>query len=131
MVTNHDRDPWDTEVPTPAPPRRQAGGPRDRATRDLRRYGNRRPSQDPDFSDQVALDRCLDNVRTAITHVLGWVEAAAPAGLDQEAKHQTIMQQLRGMPIEMLDRAYNRYRIENQDINLDDHPEYRIYQTLL
>ena len=29
----------------------------------------------------------------------------------------------------MLDRAYNRYRLENRGINLDDHPEYRTYQT--
>ena len=35
------------------------------------------------------------------------------------------MQQIRGMPVEMLDRAYNRYRIENHGVNLDDHPEYR------
>ena len=39
------------------------------------------------------------------------------------------MQQLRGMPIEMLDKTYNRYRIENHGINLDHHPEYRTYQT--
>ena len=84
-----------------------------------------------DFSDQVALERCKDDVRTAITYVLGWVEAAAPAGLDEEAKHQTVMQQLRRMPIEMLDKTYNHnhYRIENHGVNLDDHPKYRTYQT--
>ena len=82
-----------------------------------------------DFSDEVALDRCMDEVRTAITYVLGWVAAAAPAGLDDEAKHRTIMQQLRGMPTEMLDKTYNRYRMENHGINLDDHPEYWTYQT--
>ena len=82
-----------------------------------------------DFSDQVALERCMDQVRTAITYVLGWVEAAAPAGHDEEAKHRTIMQQLQGMPTEMLDKTYNRYRMENHGINLDDHPEYRTYQT--
>ena len=29
----------------------------------------------------------------------------------------------------MLDRAYNLHRMENHDINLDDHPEYQTYQT--
>ena len=29
----------------------------------------------------------------------------------------------------MLDRAYNRYRLENHGINLEDYPEYRTYQT--
>ena len=82
-----------------------------------------------EFSDQVALDRCIDEVRTAITYVLGWVGAAAPAGLDEEAKHRTIMQQLQGMPTEMLDKTYNPYRMENNGINLDEHPEYRTYQT--
>ena len=72
----------------------------------------------------------MDDVRTAITYVLGWVEAAAPAGLDEEAKHMAIMQQLQGMPTEMLDKTYNRYRIENHGINLDDQPEYGTYQTL-
>ena len=86
-------------------------------------------SKTRDFSDLVALDRCMDDVRTAITYVLGWVEAATPQGLDQEAKHQTVMQQLRGMPVEMLDRAYNLYRLEHHGINLDDHPQYRTYQT--
>ena len=75
-------------------------------------------SKTRDFSDQVALDRCKDDVRTAITYVLGWVEAAAPEGLNEEAKHRTIMQQLMGMPIEMLDKTYNRYRMENHGINL-------------
>ena len=42
------------------------------------------------LSDQVTLDWCIDEVRTAITYVLGWVEAAAPAGLDEEAKHKRI-----------------------------------------
>ena len=29
----------------------------------------------------------------------------------------------------MLDKTYNPYRIEDHGINLDDHPEYRTYQT--
>ena len=89
----------------------------------------RERSKTRNFSDQVALDPCLDEVHTVITYVLGWVEAAAPDGLHEEAKHRTIMQQLRGMPIEMLDKTYNLYRIENHGANLDDHPEYRSYQT--
>ena len=63
------------------------------------------------------------------TYILGCVEAAAPAELDVEAKHRTIMQQLRGMPMEMLHNTYNLYRIENHHVNLDEHPEYRTYQT--
>ena len=39
------------------------------------------------------------------------------------------MQQLQGISTEMLDKTYNRYRMENHGINLDDHPEYRTYQT--
>ena len=63
------------------------------------------------------------------TYILGWIEAAVPAGLDEEAKHRTIMQQLRGMPIEMLDKTYNLNRLESQGVNLDEHPEYRSYQS--
>ena len=29
----------------------------------------------------------------------------------------------------MLDRAYNLYRLEHHGITLDDHPQYRSYQT--
>ena len=29
----------------------------------------------------------------------------------------------------MLHKTYNRYRMENHDVNLDDHPEYRTYRT--
>ena len=82
-----------------------------------------------DFRDRVALDRCREDMRTAITYVLSWFAAAAPAGLDEEEKHRTIMQQLRGMSTEMLDKTYNWYRMENHGINLGDRPQYRTYQT--
>ena len=75
-----------------------------------------------------ALERCQSDVRTSITYVLGRIEATG-ASLDAETKHRLTMAQLRGMPVEMLDRAYNRYRLEHHGINLDDHPEYRSYQT--
>ena len=39
------------------------------------------------------------------------------------------MQQLREMPTEMLDKTCNLDRIENQGVNMDDHPQYRSYQT--
>ena len=29
----------------------------------------------------------------------------------------------------MLDKTYNRYRMESHAINLNDHPEYRSHQT--
>ena len=128
-ITNPEDDPWDTEVLLQLP---HGAKPVDPGPAALDIYvamviGDR--SKTRDFSDQVALDRSKHDVRTAVTYILGWVEAAAPAGIDEEAKHQTIMQQLRGMPIEILDRTYNLYRIENHGINLDDHHEYRTYQT--
>ena len=86
-------------------------------------------AQDRDISDEQALERCKPDVRTAITCVLGRIEATASPSLDEETKHRLTMAQLRGMPVEMLDRAYNRYRLEHHGINLDDHPEYRSYQT--
>ena len=33
------------------------------------------------------------------------------------------------MPTEMLDKTCNLDRIENQGVNMDDHPQYRSYQT--
>lgn len=128
-ITNPEDDPWDTEVLLELP---HGAKPVDPGPDLLDIYaamivGER--SKTRDFSDQVALDRCIDEVRTAITYVLGWVAAAAPAGLDEEAKPRTIMQQLQGMPTEMLDKTYNMYRLENNGINLEDHLEYRTYQT--
>ena len=81
-----------------------------------------------DLSDARALERCKPDVRTAITYVLGRIEATGTS-LDAETKHRLTMAQLRGMPVEMLDRAYNRYRLERHGVNLDDHPEHRTYQT--
>ena len=61
-------------------------------------------------------------------------EVAAKAGAhhahrDEETEYRLTMAQLRGMPVEMLDRAYNLYRLEHHGINLDDDPQYRSYQT--
>ena len=69
-------------------------------------------SRERDLSDQDALDRCKEDIHTAITYVLARIEAAAPPGLDEERKHRLTMAQLQGMPIEMLDRSYNLYRME-------------------
>ena len=63
-----------------------------------------------------------------ITYVLARIEAIGD-NLDEETKHQLTMAQLRMMPVEMLDRAYNLYRLEHHGINLEDHPRYRTYQT--
>ena len=128
-ITNPEDDPWDTQVLLQLP---HGAKPVDPGSALLDIYlamiiGER--SKTRDFSDQVALDRSRNDVRTAITYVLGWVEAAAPAGLDEEAKHHTIMQQLQAMPTEMLDKTYNLYRMESHGINLEDHPAYRTYQT--
>ena len=128
-ITNPEDDPWDTQMLLQLP---HGAEPVDPGSALLDIYvamiiGER--SKTRDFSDQVALDRCRPDVRTAITYVLGWVEAAAPAGFNEEAKHQTVMQQLQGMPVEMLDKTYNLYRMENHGINLEEHPKYRTYQT--
>ena len=128
-ITNPEDDPWNTELLLHLPHGTKPVHP---GVALLEIYvamviGDRAKTRD--FSDQVALDRCMDDVRTAIIYVLGWVETAELEGLNDEVKHRTIMQQLRGMPIEMLDKTYNRYRMENHGINLDDHPEYRTYQT--
>ena len=63
-------------------------------------------ARDRDLSDEQALERCKPDVRTAITYVLGRIEATGTS-LDEETKHRLTMAQLRGMPGEMLDRAYN------------------------
>ena len=81
-------------------------------------------AQDRDLSDEQALERCKPDVRTTITYVLGRIEATGTSS-DEETKHRLTMTQLKGMPIGLLDRKYNLYRMENQGINLDNHPEYR------
>ena len=85
-------------------------------------------AQDRDLSDEQALERAKQDVHTAITYVLARIEAIG-ANLDQETKHQLTMAQLRGMPVETLDRAYNLYRLEHHGVNLVDYPQYRTYQT--
>ena len=129
-ITNPEDDPWDTDVLLQLS---HGAKPVDPGPAPLDIYvamiiGDR--SKTRDFSDQVALDRCKDDLRTAITYVLGWVEAAAPPRLDEEAKHQTIMQQLRGMPTEMLDKTYNLYRIESQGVNLAARPRNKVGDPL-
>ena len=127
-VTNADENPWDRDLILTLP---DGASPVDPGPELLDIYaamviGHR--ARDRDLSDARALERCQPDVRTAITYVLGRIEATG-ASLDEETKHRLTMAQLRGMPVEMLDRAYNRYRLEHHGINLDDHPEYRSYQT--
>ena len=128
-ITNPEDDPWDTDsllyLPDGASPVNP--GPDLLEIYVAMVIGAR--SKDRDFSDEVALDRCTEDVRTAITHVLGWIEAAAPADLSEDRKHRLTIGQLQGMPVEMLDRKYNLYRMENHGINLEEHPEYRSYQA--
>ena len=127
-VTNADEDPWDLDVILFLP---DGASPVDPGSSLLDIYaamviGHR--AKDRDLSDEQALERCQQDVRTAITYVLGRIKATG-ASLDEETKHRLTMAQLRGMPVEMLDRSYNRYRLEHHGINLDDRPEYRSYQT--
>ena len=106
--------------------RRQPGGPGSLDIYTAMVIGHR--ARGRDLSDEQALERCKQDIRTAITYVLGRIEetGTSPGG---ETKHRLTMAQLRGMPVEMLDRTYNLYRLEHHSINLDDHPEYRTYQT--
>ena len=127
-VTSAAEDPWDLDVIPTMP---DGASPVDPGPSLLDIYaamviGHR--AQDRDLSDEQALERCKPDVRTAITYVLGRIEATGTSP-DEETKHRLTMARLRGMPVEMLDRAYNLYRLEHHGINLDDHPEYRSYQT--
>ena len=127
-VINADEDPWDLHVILFL---RDGLSPVDAEVELLEIYtamvvGLR--GRDRDLSDEEALERAKLDVHTAITYVLARIEAI-DANLDEETKHQLTMVQLRMMPVEMLDRAYNRYRLEHHGINLDDHPRYRSYQT--
>ena len=73
-------------------------------------------AQDRDLSDEQALERCKPTVRTAITYVLGRIEATGN-GLDEET-HRLTMARLQGMPVEMLDRGLQPYRLEHHGVNL-------------
>ena len=126
-VTNADEDPWNLDVILFLP---DGASPVDPGPELLDIYvamviGHR--ARDRDLSDEQALERCKQDVRTAITYVLRRIEGTG-ASLDEETKHRLTMAQLRGMPVEMLDWAYNLYWLEHHGINLDDHPQYRSYQ---
>ena len=128
-ITNTAEDPWDTDILLFLPDGASPVNP-ELTLMDIyvaMVIGER--SRERNLSDQDALDRCRNDVKTAITYVLGRIEAAAAPGLDEERKHRLTMSRIKGMPIEMLDRSYNRSRMENHGINLGDHPEYRTYQT--
>ena len=123
-ITNTEGDPWDTDVLLFLP---DGASPVNPESSLMQIYtamviGDR--AQERDFSNKAALEAATRDLQTAITYVLGRIEATA-GHLDQETKHRLTMAQLRGMPVEMLDRAYNRYRLEHHGINLDDHPQYR------
>ena len=128
-ITNTEEDPWDVDVllflPGGASPVYSESTLMDIYTAMI--IGER--ARERDFSDQDALDRCKENLHTAITYVLGRVEAAARPNVDEETKHRVTMAQLKGMPVEMLDRSYNLHRLRNQGIDLDQHPDFRTYQT--
>ena len=128
-ITNTEEDPWDLNVllflPDGASPVNPGSTMMEIYTAMVIAYRSR----DRDFSDQLALDRSEEDVGTAISYILGRVEAASRPSLDEERKHQIIMAQLRDMPVEMLDRSYNLLRLTNNGIDLKKHPEYRTYQT--
>ena len=127
-ITNTAEDPWDTDILLFLPDGASPVNP-DPTLMEIHVamvVGKR--SRERDLSDQDALDRCKEDIQTAITYVLGRIEATGTS-LDEDTKHRLTMAQLQGMPIEMLDRKYNLYRMDNQGIYLENHPEYRTYQT--
>ena len=128
-ITNTAEDPWDTDILLFLPDGASPVNPDPTSMEIYVAMVVGKRSRERDLSDQDALDRCKEDIHTAITYVLARIEAAAPPGLDEERKHRLTMAQLQGMPIEMLDRSYNLYRMENNGINLDEHPEFRTYQT--
>ena len=130
-ITNPEEDPWDTDIllflPNGATPVNGEPSMMDIHTSMVIGMVIGARALERDFSDQAALDRCKEDVHASITCGLGRVEAAR--GLDPETKHHLTMAQLKGMPIEMLDRKYNLYRMEHRGVNLDDYPQYQTYQT--
>ena len=128
-ITNTEKDPWDTDILLFLPDGASPVIPESTMMDIYTAMVIEERFKDRDFSDKEALNRCKADVQTAITYVLGWIKAAERPGLDEERKHRLTMIGIRGMPTEMLDRKYNLYRMENQGINLDDHPEYRSYQA--
>ena len=128
-ITNTAEDPWDTDILLFLPDGVSPVNPDSTMMEIYVAMVVGKRSRERDLSDQDALDRCKEDVHTAITYVLARIEAASPAGLDKERKHRLTMAQLQGMPIEMLDRKYNLYRMENQGIDLGEDSEYRTYQT--
>ena len=129
VITNLDDDPWDSNHLLYLPDGISSVNPGPDLLEIYVAMVIGERSKDRDFNDKEALDRCKADVKITITYVLGWVEAAAPAELEEERKHRLTMEQLRGIPVEMLDRKYNLYRMENHGINLEEHPEYRSYQA--
>lgn len=128
IITNGQEDPWDTDqllfLPDGAAPVNP--GPTLMDIYAAMIIADR--SRDRDFSDKGALEAAAGDMHAAITYVLGRVEATG-AHLDQETKHRLTMAQLRGMPVEMLGRSCNLHRIRSSGVDLDQHPEYRTYQT--
>ena len=128
-ITKTEEDPWDTEILLFLPDGATPVNPRPDMLEIYVDMVIGARSQERDFSDKDALDRCKEDVQIAITCVLGRIEAATPPGLDEGRKHRVTMAQLKGMPIEILDRKYHLCRMENCGINLEKHPECRTYQT--
>ena len=108
-VTNAAEDPWDLDVILTLP---DGASPVDPGPELLDIYaamviGHR--ARDRDLSDEQVLEQCKQHIRTAITYVLGRIEGTASPSFDEETKHRLTMAQLRGMPVEILDRAYETF----------------------
>ena len=100
-ITNTDRDPWDLDailiLPDGASPVNP--GPSMLDIYPAMVIGYRARARD--LSDEEALERYKPNVRTAITFVLGRIEATG-AHLDEETKDRLTIAQIRGMPVDGL-----------------------------
>ena len=128
-ITNTEEDPWDIDILLFLPDDASPVNPGSTMMEIYTAMVIADRSRDRDFSDQPAMDRSKEDAKTAISYVLGRVEAASPPCLDEERKHQIIMTQLRGTPVEMLDRSYNLHRLTNHGIDLKQYPQYRTYET--
>ena len=109
-ITNTSEDSWDKDqllfLPDGAAPVTPELSPLDIYTAMVIGYR----SETRDFSDKEALDKAKPDVQTAITYVTGRIEFMG-SRLDEETKHRTTMAQMKGMPVEMLDRSYNLHRL--------------------
>ena len=87
-VTNPEDDPWDSDHLLELPNGARPVTPGQDLLETYVAMVIEERCKDRDFSDKEALDRCMEDVRTSITCVLGWIKASAsaPAGPERRKK---------------------------------------------